>query len=77
MIRRICLMSLGLLTLVSFNGCCEKEYIYIDRIKIEKVPVPCNIDVNCSWGGSDTEVIGGMLTCIVNMKEASNSCKSH
>lgn len=76
MILRICLTLLGLLTLITFNGCCEKEIIFQDRIVKEMVPVKCiPKDVNCSLSGNNTEVIGGLLTCIVNLKESIKTCK--
>ena len=73
MIRTIILITLVLL---SFSGCCVKEYVYVDKIVKMNVPVPCVIaDVNCSISGNDIKKVAGLHACILYLREASEKCQ--
>ena len=67
--------------MVIFNGCwwdkeCKPKIEYVDRVVIQKVPVKCSVPISdCSWYGTDTEVVVGMYQCIVELKENSKVCE--
>ena len=71
-------MPLALFVLLNLTNCslCERE-IYVDRVVKVNVPVRCSVPyVGCDFNRStDTEVISGLLECIVNLKRANEVCK--
>ena len=74
MIRSSLLVLFAILTLVSFSACCDPKTIEV--LKPYPVPVKCKVpDVICKAEGSDTEVVAGLLECIVEYKRASEVCK--
>lgn len=59
---------------LAFNGCapCEPKIEYVDRPVEVLVPMktPPPLDVNCTYSGSDVEVLGDMIACIQNLRKA-------
>lgn len=74
MIRSNLLTLFAILTLVSFSGCWDERTIEVP--KPYSVPVKCKVpDTVCKVEGSDTEVILGLLECIVDYERNSEVCK--
>ena len=72
---KICLIAFAILTL---TACSEKECKprVVEKTVEVLVEKKCIVpDVNCTAQGSDTEVISGLLKCIVDLKKASEVCK--
>lgn len=67
-------LLLMLFAALAFNGCgrCEPKIEYVDRPVEVLVPMkaPPPPDVNCTYSGSDIEVLGDMITCIYNLQKA-------
>jgi hypothetical protein len=69
------LMPLGILILMLFSGCTTRT-VYVDRPFEVKVEVPCKVDrVKCKTSGSDAEVVLGLATCVVDLKQAASVCR--
>ena len=74
---KLLLIISAVLTIATFSGCslCEKK-VYIDKPVPYAVPVACHTpDVDCTFSGSDSEVVVGMLKCIVDLKRSNEVCK--
>lgn len=77
MIQRMLLTVSSLLILVLFSGCswCE-TIVYVPEPYEVKVPVKCIVpDTKCVVSGRDSEVVAGLVKCIVDMKKAQEVCK--
>lgn len=63
-----------ILTSILFDG-CNKEVI-VEVPKPYAVPVKCVVpDVNCTFSGSDVEVLEEVMKCIVDLKSANKVCE--
>ena len=66
-----------LLTALFITGCsCKEEVIYVDRITTVNLPVKCNVPtVPCTFHGTTDEVMGQLIGCIHEHREAAKVCQ--
>lgn len=74
---KILKILLILFAIFLFNGCYEKQMVYVDRPVEIKVPVSCVIpETKCNFKkDTDTEVITSLLICIEDFRKNSEVCK--
>ena len=70
-------MFLMVLSLLTLTACSKPEPVVVYKYKEVKVPVKCKIpDVYCDFNKPTyTEVISSLVTCIADLKRASEVCK--
>jgi len=61
---------------IIFSGCGQKQIQYVDRPVLVNVPVKCSPPkVVCEFVGSDEAVLGQLLGCNYNLREALKVCE--
>lgn len=65
------------LTMTACNKECKPKVEYVKVPYEVKVPVKCHVpEVECKFDKeTDTEVLGAMMECIVDLKRASKVCE--
>jgi hypothetical protein len=66
-----------LFVILIFQGCSNKEIVYVDKPFEVKVPVKCLVPkTECDFNReTDTEVIHSLQECIVNFIENAKVCQ--